>query len=262
MSYSRILQAEKALIIFYGIFSLLLLFIMIPLISLVFSFNFSTLLKIFKTPILLHELKSALITTFYAALISVLILLIVGIPVGYMLARYNFRLKPVIEAIIDIPFVIPHPIVGIMLLAAFGSRGLIPLSIEDTFWGIVSVMVFVSAPLMIDTIKLGFLSISPEIEYVARSLGASFTYTFFRISLPLCSRNIVAGCILSLARSLSEVGALLVLAYFPQTVNVLILDWLNTFGISYAVAVSCLYLLIILIMFIVLRIVSRSYAPY
>ena len=193
---------------------------------------------------------------------KLLILVVFGIPVGYVLARSNFKFKSIIEALIDIPFVIPHPIVGVMLLMAFGSRGIIPMSIEDTFWGIVSVMVFVSLPLMVDTIKLGFLSIDPTLEYVARSLGASFSKTFISILLPLCIRNIFAGCILSLARSLSEVGALLILAYFPKTINILILDWFDTLGLPYAVVVSCLYLLIILIMFIVLRIVTKTHVTY
>lgn len=259
---SRKLQVERSLILFYGVSSFVILFILVPIISLFLFFNYNVLIKIFHTPILISELKSAFITTFEAAVLSTCILVVIGVPVAYVLARREFKAKPIIEAIIDMPFVVPHPVAGIMLLTAFGSRGLIPVGIEDTFWGVVSVMLFVSAPLFIDTVKLGFMSIDVSIEHVARSLGASFYRTFFTILLPLCSRSIVAGIILALARSLSEVGALLVLAYFPKTVNILILEWLDTLGLPYAIAVSCLYLIIIFIMFIALRVITRSYVVY
>ncbi|NPA23519.1 MAG: ABC transporter permease [Crenarchaeota archaeon] len=259
---SKILQVEKSLILFYGVFSLIVILILVPLASLFLFFRYDVLVKIFHTPILVSELRSAFITTFEASLLSTLILIIVGVPAGYVLARGDFKLKPIVEAIIDMPFVVPHPVVGVMLLTAFGSRGLIPVGIEDTFWGVVSVMLFVSAPLMIDTVKIGFLSIDVSLEQVARCLGASFWKTFTNILLPLCGRSILAGAILSLARALSEVGALLVLAYFPKTVNILILEWLDTLGLPYAIAVSCIYLIVIFIMFVALRIVTRSYAIY
>ncbi|NPA99940.1 MAG: ABC transporter permease [Crenarchaeota archaeon] len=259
---SRKLQVERSLVLFYGAFSFAIMFILIPIVSLFLFFNYHVLLKIFNTPILISELRSAFVTTFEAASLSTSILLIIGVPVAYVLARREFKAKPIVEAIIDMPFVVPHPVVGIMLLTAFGSRGLIPLNVEDTFWGVVLVMLFVSAPLLIDTVKLGFASIDVSIEHVARSLGASFYRTFFSILLPLCSRSIIAGIILALARSLSEVGALLVLAYFPKTVNILILEWLDTLGLPYAIAVSCLYLIVIFAMFIALRVVTRSYVVY
>ncbi len=259
---SRILQVEKGLILFYGVFSFIIILILIPLISLFLFFKYSILLKIFHTPILISELRSAFITTFEAAILSTVLLVIVGVPVAYVLARKEFRMKPVVEAIIDMPFVVPHPVVGIMLLTAFGSRGLIPLGIEDTFWGVVAVMLFVSTPLLVDTVKIGFLSIDVSLEQVARCLGASFSRTFFKVLLPLCSRSILAGAILALARALSEVGALLVLAYFPKTVNVLILEWLDALGLPYAIAVSCIYLIVVFVMFIVLRLITKSYAIY
>lgn len=249
----RFLKVEKFLIILSAISSFAIIAILIPFFALFLCCRYDVVCKILGTQLLRNEFLNALKNSLLAATVATAILVLVSIPLGYVLARVDFRGKTVVESLVDLPLVVPHPIVGVMLLVAFGSRGIIPLGIEDTFWGIVSAMMFVAFPLAVDAVKLGFLSVDPMLEYVARSLGASSFRTFLTISLPLCYRNILAGAILAFARALSEVGSLLVLAPYPETVTVLIIKWFDTFGLPYAVAVSSLYLLLALALFLALR---------
>ncbi len=257
---SRLSRSEPFLIVTFGVLSFFILILLIPIASIFLFFKPSIAEKVFMGQELAGEVRDALITTLEASLISTLILTVLGIPSAYYLARKEFRGKSAIEGFLDVPLAVPHTVAGIMVLTGFGRRGLlgpltatIGLRICDSFWGIVAAMLFVSSPLMIDTVKAGFYSINPMLEAVSRSLGASAMDTFFKITLPLAWKSIVAGVILSWARALSEVGSILVVAYFPKTINILILEFLNEFGLPYAVALAVPYLLLTLALFIVLR---------
>ena len=212
-----------------------------------------------------HEVINAIKVSLEASIISVLILAIMGIPLAYILARHDFPGKQLVEAFVDLPLVMPHAVAGIMILSAFGSRGLLGsylqdlgLVIEDNFKGIVIVMAFVSIPLLVDTVKVGFQLIGSSLESVARTLGASEWKAFTTITLPLSFKHILAGALLGWARGLSEVGALLVVAYYPKTVNILILEYLSVYGLKYAATLSAIYALIVLSIFIALRKVTSK----
>ncbi len=212
-----------------------------------------------------HEVINAIKVSLEASIISVLVLTIMGVPLAYILARHDFPGKQLVEAFVDLPLVMPHAVAGIMILSAFGSRGLIGsylqdlgLVIEDDFKGIVIVMAFVSIPLLVDTVKVGFQLIGSSLESVARTLGASEWKAFTTITLPLSFKHILAGALLGWARGLSEVGALLVVAYYPKTVNILILEYLSIYGLKYAATLSAIYALIVLSIFIALRKVTSK----
>ncbi|MEB3756200.1 MAG: ABC transporter permease [Desulfurococcales archaeon] len=240
---------------------LLLFFIVAPLASLFMESS----PKLSGEMIRDREVINAIITSLEASVISVLILLITGVPLAYLLARHVFPGKQLIEALVDLPLVMPHAVAGIMILTAFGSRGLmggflrnIGFIIEDNFKGIIIVMTFVSIPLLVDTVKVGFQLIGTSLEAVARSLGASEWQAFSTITLPLSYKHILAGALLGWARGLSEVGALLVVAYYPKTVNILILEYLSVYGLKYAATLSAIYALIILAIFAVLKKVASE----
>ncbi|RLF14710.1 MAG: tungstate/molybdate transporter permease [Thermoprotei archaeon] len=241
-------------------------FIVLPIIALFLLVDPDILVRSFlKEPSLFMEARHAFITTIEASLLSTILLLFLGIPLAYILARMDFPFKSLIEGIIDIPLMIPHTIAGIMILCAYGRRGLLKglmntlnISIEDAFLGIVLVMMFVSFPLIVDTIKVGIMAVDPMLEMVARGLGATRFRAFITITLPLSYRSILAGAILAWARALSEVGAILVVAYFPKTANILTLEWLNVYGLKYAVAISIPLVLLALSLFIALRLLVRA----
>jgi len=244
--------------------SIIIFFLLSPLILIFLLVDYNLIsTSILGVGRLADEARRAFILTFETASLSTLILLFTGIPLAYILAKFNFKGKTVLESIIDMPFLLPHTVAGIFVLVTYGSRGPIGsilsnigLIIEDTFWGIVFAMAFVSAPILINSIRDGFKSIDPTLEYVARSLGASHARVFITISLPLAWRNIITGALLSWARAISEVGAILIVAYYPKTINVLVIEWFNTYGLAYALALTVPLLFVSIGLFILIRIVA------
>ena len=247
----------KRLVVLFGAVSLAILaFLAYPFFSLLLSIKPGPL----GFALTSKGAREALSLTLVTATLATLILLAFGVPLAYLLARFEFKGRGLVEALIDLPFVIPHAVVGVMLLVAYGPRtsigGLfksLGLVMESSPWAIVAVFVFVGAPLLVDSAKDGFASIDPYLEGVARCMGASPFKTFFTVSLPLAAKSIVTGAILAWARAMSEVGALLIIAYYPKTINVLIVEWFNTYGLPYAVALTAILLPVSVAVFLVLR---------
>jgi molybdate/tungstate transport system permease protein len=253
----------KAFIVIHSLASLLVIFIALPVFSLFARIEPPALREVLGGTLLAEQVRSAFRVTIEASLLAVTVLLLTGIPLAYILARCSFPGKRVVETLVDLPFVMPHAVAGIMLLTAYGRSGVAsPLldklgtRLEDSFAGVVAVMVFVSAPLLVDTVRTGIESIDPMTEAVARSLEATQLRVLLTITLPMSLRHIVAGALLAWARAISEVGALLIVAYHPKTVNVLIIELLNAYGLGYAVAVSALLAAFAIAVFIALRTVT------
>jgi len=245
--------------------SLIILFLLAPLILVFFMVDYGLVSQsLFETSRLSVEVRNAFLVTFEAATLSTIILFIFGVPLAYLLARFDFTGKTFLKSIIDVPFLLPHAVAGILILIAYGGRGTfasllsrLGLFIEDSFWGVVAAMLFVSAPILIDTVRVSFESIDPMLEYVARCLGASYSRSFFTISLPLAWRGIIGGFLLAWARAVSEVGALLIVAYYPKTINILIIEWFNTYGLGYALALTVPLIVLSLILFFLVRLLVR-----
>ncbi|MEM0268621.1 MAG: ABC transporter permease [Candidatus Korarchaeum sp.] len=236
--------------------SLLILFLLAPLLSFFTGISLSDLMKYG----LREDALNALCITIAASSLSTILLLLLGIPISYVIARRTFRGRDLIRSLVDLPLIIPHGVAGIAILIAYNSRA--PLGsllartgiiIEDSFWGIVTVMCFVSAPLMVDTLIDGFLSVDQSLEHVARSLGASEWRTFLTVTLPLSFRSVITASIMAWARGISEVGALLIVAYYPKSINVLIMDRFWNYGLEAAKATALPLLAISVSCFILLK---------
>ena len=251
----------RSLVLAFAIASIvILIFLFYPFISLTLSTDKEAL----QFTLASEEATRALFLSLEASTVSTVILLGLGLPLSYILARFDFRGKGFVESLVDLPLVVPHAVVGIMILTAFGpstpfgnilrSLGVV---MEDSFWAVVAAFCFVSAPLLVDSVKDGFLSIDPYLEGVARSLGAGPWRTFITITLPLGIRGIFTGALLSWARAMSEVGSLLIIAYYPKTINVLIIEWFNNFGLRYSIALTLILLSISIAVFMLLRLVLR-----
>ncbi len=212
-----------------------------------------------KESIMDREVINALITTIKAGFFATFICLILGVPIGYILSRYNFKFKNVVEGLIDVPMAIPHSVIGIMILSAIYNTPLndilsnLSIRIVDNFYGIVVVMAYVGLPFMVNSIKNGFEMIDEELEYVSRTLGASFVKTFFDISLPLIRNNIISGSILTFARGISEVGAIMIVAYFPMTVPILIYSRFTQYGLTASKPIALIMIIISIILFALFR---------
>ena len=149
------------------------------------------------------------------ALASVAFSLPVAMAIAYVLARWEFPGKTLLDAFIHLPLVLPPVVVGFALLVLFGRHGPIGAWLADTL-GIVFAFRWTGAalaaaimgfPLMVRAIRLSFASIDRRLETVARTLGGSRIGVFFSVSVPLALPGIVTGVVLSFARSLGEFGA-------------------------------------------------------
>lgn len=144
--------------------------------------------------------------------------LIIGLPSAYALSRFSLPFATVIDTLIDLPIVLPPPVIGLSLLAAFGPKGFgIDAALERHLgfgmmyqaWGIPLAQFMISAAFCIRALKAAFDSINPRLEHVARSLGCSSWQTFWRISLPLARNGLIAGAVMTWTRAISEFGPIL-----------------------------------------------------
>ncbi len=162
----------------------------------------------------------ALLVTIITSSIAALVAVLLGTPLAYLLTRFDFRLKGLVEALVDIPIAVPHIIVGVMIVLAFAPQlGLgrylhaLHLSVVDTLLGASMAVTYVSATYAVRVIESALLSLDPETELVAMTLGASRLRTFFAVVLPRVKRAIATGALTAWARAASEAGALLIVAF-------------------------------------------------
>jgi len=233
---------------------IVLLFIIAPLLQVFLSLHFTDYAKIISD----NELHQSLITTLLIGFITTLFFSLGAIPLAYLLARKQFRLKRLIVSIIDIPIVIPHTAVGIALLTVFSPKGIFPLNIIDSSLGIGLAMAFVSIPFLIQSAREGFLTVPEKLEKASLSLGMNHRQTFFKIAIPLAWHHIVSGFIMMFARGISEFGAVIIIAYRPTTSSVLLFERFNSFGLLAAQPVAATIIIISLCIFVVLRLLASK----
>ncbi len=138
-----------------------------------------------------------------------------GIFFAWILARKEFFGKTLLDSVINLPLVLPPVVIGYLLLLSMGKNGYIGKWIDQIFgisfsfnWkGAALASAVVSFPLLVRAIRISFESIDQNLEFAARSLGASRMKMFFTITIPLAIPGIIAGVVLAFARSLGEFGA-------------------------------------------------------
>ena len=204
--------------------------------------------------------------TLYASFLATLITVFFGTPLAYVLARHAFPGKSFIESMIDVPVIIPHSVAGIALYALLMRRGAVGTAFanlgivfEDSIWGIVAAMFFVSVPFYLNSAREGFQGVNPHLENVARSLGAGPLETFIKVSLPLAVRHLFSGALMAWARGISEFGAVMFIAFYPMVAPILIYYRFTTHGLSGSQPVAVLLILVCLSVFIVLRMISKRW---
>ena len=185
------------------------------------------LLALFWRAIGNHFITDALSDTALAALrlslltsmVSVTIAVVVGTPLAYVLARWNFTGRGAIELLVDLPVVLPPSVAGLALLIAFGRQGvfggwLAPLGISLPFSAaaVVIAQTFVSAPLFVRSARVGFAAIDPQFEEAAHVEGANQWQMFRDVMFPLAGRALMSGAMMAWMRSLSEFGATILFA--------------------------------------------------
>ncbi len=257
----KILTRHRLPLIFTVLAVLLLLFILVPLAKMVF---FSDKGDLWQAVTDITTVKSILLTI-YAALIATVIGFLSGVPLAYLLARYDFPLRGVIESLIDLPIVVPHSAAGIALLFVFGRNYLVGkwfnaagVQFVDSTAGIVIAMLFVSVPFLVNAAKESFRKVDRRLEQAARVLGASPWQTFMKITMPLAWRSILAGNLMMWARGMSEFGAVVILTYHPMIAPVLVYERFLTYGLNQAVPVAAILVIICAFIFIGVRALMRG----
>lgn len=166
------------------------------------------------------QVRQALILSLWTSTVTVTLAIVFGTPIAYALARVRFPGVSVVDALIDLPIVLPPTVAGVALLTAFGRRGLLGEPIEEwtgfTFGfrttAVIMAQLLVAAPFYIRAAKSGFEAVDVQVERVAYTLGASRVRTFFQITAPQARPALAAGIVLCWARSMGELGATLIFA--------------------------------------------------
>lgn len=162
---------------------------------------------------------SALRLSLTTSVICVVISLFTGTPLAYIQAHWKFRGKVLLDLLVDLPVVLPPSVAGIALLLAFGREGLIGawlnmvgITLPFSTVAVIMAQVFVSAPLLVRSVRVGFAAIDPQLEEAAKVEGASNWNIFRLIMLPMAGRALLTGVILTWTRALGEFGATLLFA--------------------------------------------------
>jgi molybdate transport system permease protein len=160
-------------------------------------------------------LKLSLITSAICVIIS----LLTGTPLAYVQVHWKFPGKALLDILIDLPIVFPPAVAGIALLLAFGRVGLFgPLlskfgvNLPFTPAAVVMAQIFVSAPFLVRSARVGFAAIDPQLDEAAKVEGASNWHVFRHIMMPMAGRALLTGVVLCWTRALGEFGATLLFA--------------------------------------------------
>ncbi len=146
--------------------------------------------------------------------------LVLGVAVGWALARWRFPGRDLLDAALTLPMVMPPTVLGYYLLVLIGSNGPIGAGLLQTFGirliftleGAIIAATVVAFPLVFKAARAAFEAVEPQLEDAARTLGVGEAALFFRVSLPMAWRGILAGLLLAFARALGEFGATLMVA--------------------------------------------------
>jgi molybdate/tungstate transport system permease protein len=237
----------------------ILAFILLPLLEMLVQPTFQSLGETIRDTDVVHSIWLSV----YASGLAALICFVFGTLFAFLLARRDFFGKKFIESVVDLPIMIPHPIVGIALLSLAGREHwlgqfmhALGIRIVGSVTGIVAVLTFVGLPFYVNTVKAGFEAVPVRLEKVSRSLGASMASTFLRVTLPLAWRSILVGMIMCTARAISEFGAVVIVAYHPMIAPVMIYERFTAYGLEYSQPVAVWLILVCLVLFLLLRIVS------
>ena len=190
-------------------------FIALPVASLFIKSASGVTLETLWNPVVIDALTLSLFT----ATTSVVIVIILGTPLSYLNARFDYPGKEIADSLIELPVVMPPMVGGIALLMAFGRMGVLGqylhawgVNIAFTTVAVVVAQIFVSMPFYLRQARISFEDVDLVLENAARTLGASRTQVFFSVTLPIATNGLISGAIMSFARALGEFGATIMFA--------------------------------------------------
>lgn len=245
----------------------LTLIVLIPLVSLFLksaSLGWPSFWEIITAPRVLLALRLSFSTSFIAAAVNG----IFGLLAAWVLVRYEFPGRRLVDALIDIPFALPTAIAGIALTTLWAQSGWLgalvaPLGIEVAFkpLGIVIALIFVGLPFVVRTVQPVLQDFNKEVEEAAESLGARPWQIFFNVILPSIMPAALAGFALAFARALGEYGSVIFIAgnlpMVSEIAPLLIVIKLEEFSYPEATAIAAAMLVISFILLLIINALQR-----
>ena len=166
-----------------------------------------------------QEFWQTLWLTFRLAAVTTLLLILIGIPIAYGISRSRSRFKPLLEALISMPLVLPPTVLGFYLLLAFSPGSWLGAWLEQafglklvfTFAGLVVGSIFYSLPFMVQPVQSGFENLPPNLIEASYTLGKSRMETLLRVQLPNIKPSLLTGIVLAFAHTVGEFGVILMI---------------------------------------------------
>jgi sulfate/thiosulfate transport system permease protein len=241
-------------------FGLLVLFPLALLVAKSASGGWAGFLRAVTSPRALASLRFTLLTSLAAALINA----VFGFVLAWVLARYRFPGKRLVDAIVDLPLALPTAVAGVALTALYTDNGwigsrLAPLGVHLAFaWpGVVIALVFVGLPFLVRTVQPVIEGLDPALEEAAVTLGASPRQTFLRIVLPALAPALRAGFAAAFARALGEYGSVVFIAgnmpMKTEITSLLIMTKLDQYDYAGAASLGVVMLGISLVLLLVIH---------
>jgi len=250
------------------------LLVLIPLSMLFFKTSTLPWPKIWST-ISDPQAVAAYRLSFFASLVGASVNAVFGLIIAWVLVRYQFLGKKIVDALVDLPFALPTAVAGIALTAVYAPNGWIgqylePRGIKVVFAppGVVLALIFIGLPFVVRTIQPVLEDLDAEIEEAAESLGASRWQTILRVILPPLGPAILTGFALAFARAIGEYGSVVFISgNLPMKTEItplLIMAKLENYDYAGATALACVMLIASFALLLIINLIqwwsSRRYA--
>ncbi|MFN7665501.1 MAG: sulfate ABC transporter permease subunit CysT [Inhella sp.] len=212
-----------------------------------FTLTWSQFLEATTTPRVLASYRLSFGASFLAALLNV----VFGLIVAWVLVRYRFPFKRVVDAMVDLPFALPTAVAGIALTAIWAQNGslgqYLPFKVSYTPLGVWVALVFIGLPFVVRTVQPVLEDVNRELEEAAATLGASRLQTFSKVIFPIVAPALLTGFALAFARALGEYGSVIFIAgnmpMVSEITPLLIITKLEQYDYAGATAIAVVMLL-------------------
>jgi sulfate transport system permease protein len=243
------------------------LIVLIPLLALFLKaaqMDFASIWAILTNPRVLAAFR----LTFLASAIAAAVNVAFGLVIAWMLVRYRFWGRRIVDAVVDLPFALPTAVAGVALSSLMAKNGwvgqlFVPFGIDIAYAppGIVVALIFVGLPFVVRTVQPVLQDFEPELEEAAATLGADRWVTFIRITLPALAPAMLTGFALAFARAIGEYGSVIFIAGnrpgLTEIVPLLIVIKLEEFDYRGASVIAVASLIISLSLLIVINVLQK-----
>ncbi|QXW19534.1 sulfate ABC transporter permease subunit CysT [Comamonas aquatica] len=237
--------------------------VLIPLSALIFK-TFELTWEQFWEAVSAPRVVASYKLTFGASFLAAVVNLVFGLLIAWVLVRYKFPGKKIVDALVDLPFALPTAVAGISLTALLAGNGWVgqylePLGIQLAFNpnGIVIALIFIGLPFVVRTVQPVLEDSEKELEEAATSLGASRWQIFYKVILPSILPALITGFAMAFARAVGEYGSVIFIAgnmpMISEITPLIIIGKLEQYDYAGATAVAVVMLLISFVLLLVIN---------